>query len=118
MEADSLRIDAPDRKRLTQLQEDLRSKQPLTIQEVVAADEQDFLNPASNRSTQRYYLYAWGLAYDLAFEKNRLRPEVLDAFLSNAEDFGPAARFTRLIEMPIAKFERRWREAILAMRAL
>jgi hypothetical protein len=118
MEADSLRIDAPDRKRLTQLQEDLRSKQPLTIQEVVAADAQDFLNPASNRSTQRYYLYAWGLAYDLAFEKNRLRPEVLDAFLSNTEDFGPAARFTRLVEMPIAKFERLWREAILAMRPL
>ena len=118
IEADSLRIDAPDRMRLTQLQDDLRSERPLTIQELVAADEQEFLNPASNRSAQRYYLYAWGLAYYLAFEKNRLRPEVLDAFLSNAEDFGPAARFTRLVEMPIAKFERLWREAILAMRTL
>jgi hypothetical protein len=118
IEADSLRIDSPDRMRLTQLQADLRSERPLTIQELVAADEQEFLNPASNRSAQRYYLYAWGLAYYLAFEKNRLRPEVLDAFLSNAEDFGPAARFTRLVEMPIAKFERLWREAILAMRAM
>jgi hypothetical protein len=118
IEADSLRIDAPDRTRLAQLQDDLRSERPLTIQEVVQADEQDFLNPASNRSAQRYYLYAWGLAYDLAFEKNRLRPEVLDAFLSNAEAFGPAARFTRLVEMPIAKYERLWRETILAMRAL
>ena len=118
IEADSLRTDAPERMRLTQLQADLRSERPLTIQELVAADEQEFLNPASNRSAQRYYLYAWGLAYYLAFEKNRLRPEVLDAFLSNAEDFGPAARFTRLVEMPIAKFERLWREAILAMRAL
>ena len=118
IEADSLRVDAPDRTRLAQLQDDLRSERPLTIQEVVPADEQDFLNPASSRSAQRYYLYAWGLAYYLAFEKDRLRPEVLNAFLSNAEDFGPAARFTRLVEMPIAKFERQWREAILAMRAM
>lgn len=118
IEADSLRIDAPDRTRLTQLQDDLRSKRPLTLQEVIQADEQDYLNPASNRSAQRYYLYAWGLAYDLAFEQNRLRPEVLNAFLSNAEAFGPTARFTRLVEMPIAEFERLWREAILAMRAL
>lgn len=118
VEADSLRIDAADRTRLVRLQADLRGERPLSIQELVLADEQDFLNPASNRSTQRYYLYAWGLAYYLAFEKNRLRPEVLDAFLSNAEDFGPAARFTRLIEMPIAKFEHLWREAILAMRAM
>lgn len=118
VEADSLRIDAPDRTRLAQLQADLRSARPLTIQEVVLADEQEFLNPASSRSAQRYYLYAWGLAYYLAFEKNRLRPEVLDAFLSNVEDFGPAARFTRLVETPIAKFERLWREAILTMRAM
>jgi hypothetical protein len=117
VEADSLRIDAPDRTRLTQLQDDLRGERPLTIQEVLLADEQEFLNPASSRSAQRYYLYAWGLAYYLAFDRNRLRPEVLDAFLSNSEGFGPAARFTRLVEMPIAKFERLWREAILAMRA-
>ena len=76
------------------------------------------MNPSSSRSAQRYYLYSWGLAYYLTFEKNRLRPEVLEAFLLNAGDFGPAARFTRLVEMPIAKFERLWREAILAMRAM
>ena len=33
VEADSLRIDAPDRKRLAQLQDDLRGERPLTIQE-------------------------------------------------------------------------------------
>ncbi len=117
VEADSLRIDAPDRTRLTQLQDDLCSERPLAIQEILLGDEQEFLNPASSRSAQRYYLYAWGLAYYLAFDRNRLRPEVLDAFLSNAGGFGPAARFTGLVEMPIAKFERLWREAILAMRA-
>ena len=53
VEADSLRIDAPDRTRLTQLQDDLQSERPLTIQEVLLADEQEFLNPASNRSAQR-----------------------------------------------------------------
>ena len=85
IEADSLRIDAPDRTRLVQLQDDLRAERPLTIEEVVAADEQDFLNPSSSRSAQRYYLYSWGLAYYLTFEKNRLRPEILDSFLCNPE---------------------------------
>ncbi len=33
MEGDSLRIDAPDRKRLVQLQDDLRGEQPLKIEE-------------------------------------------------------------------------------------
>jgi len=116
IEADSLRIDAPDRKRLAELKNDLRGERPLTIQEILLADEQRFLNPASNRSAQRYYLYSWGLAYYLVFDQNRFRPDVLDAFLRNADDFGPAARFTRLVDMPIAKFERLWREAVLAMR--
>ena len=73
VEADSLRIDAPDRKRLAQLQNDLRGEHPLTVRDVVLADEQDFLNPSSSRSAQRYYLYSWGLAYYLTFEKDRLR---------------------------------------------
>ncbi len=118
VEADSLRIDAPHRARLAQLQQELRSAPPLPLREILQADEQTLLNPASDRSAQRYYLYAWGLAYYLAFEDNRWRPAVLDAFLTNEEAFGPAARFTRLIDMPLDKFERRWREAMLAMRPL
>jgi len=118
IEADSLRIDAPDRTRLSQLQQELRSAAPLPLRELIQADEQAFLNPASDRSAQRFYLYAWGLAYYLAFEDNRWRPGVLDAFLSNEEGLGPAARFTRWIEMPIEKFEHRWREAMLARRPL
>jgi len=114
IEADSLRIDAPDRKRLVQLQDDLRGEQPLKIQDVLEADEQDFLNPSPSRSAQRYYLYSWGLAYYLTFEKDLLRPETLASFLSNPQNYGPAARFTRLVDMPITKFERLWREAVLA----
>jgi len=115
MEADSLRIDAPDRKRLVQLQDDVRGGQSLTIQDVVEANEQDFLNPSSSRSAQRYYLYSWGLAYYLAFEKNLLHSETLDSFLSNPEKYGPATRLTRMVDMPIAKLEKLWREAILAL---
>lgn len=114
IEADSLRIDAPDRNRLAQLQDDLRGDQPLKTQQILEADEQDFLNPASSGSAQRYYLYSWGLAYYLTFDKNLLHSDVLDCFLSNPEGLGPAASFTRLVGMPIAKFEKLWREAVLA----
>lgn len=115
IEADSLRIDAPDRKRLIQLQEDLRNRQPLKIEEVVEANEQDFLNPSSSRSAQRYYLYSWGLAYYLTFQKNLLRSETLDSFLANPDRLGPAARLMQMVGMPIAKLERQWREAMLAL---
>lgn len=116
IEADSLRIDAPDRKRLAGLQNDLRGEAPLAIQDIIHSDRQKFLNPSSDRAAQRYYLYSWGLAYYLVFDQDGLRPDAFETFLRNPKEFGPAARFTRLIDMPIAKFERLWREAMLAMR--
>jgi len=115
IEGDSLRIDAPDRQRLAQLQKDLRDEQPLKLADVVTASEQNFLEPSSSRAAQRYYLYSWGLAYFLTFEKNLLRSDTFESFLANVENFGPAARFTRLVDMPIAKFERLWSDAILAL---
>lgn len=116
IEAEGLRIDAPDRRRLAELQRDLRGAQPLALAELVRADAQRFLNAASDRTAQRYYLYAWGLAYYVTFEGNRWQPGVIQAFLKNADDVEPGARLAQLVAMPIDQFEPLWRAAILAMK--
>ena len=114
-EADTLRVDAPDPDRLARLKADLAGEKPLTVSEILSADEQDFLAGHTGQTGQRYYLYSWGLAYYLTFEMNRFNAESLDPFVLNKDHLGPAARFTRLVGMPIAKFERRWRQAMLGL---
>jgi hypothetical protein len=116
LEADTLRIDAPDPKRLADLQADLSGDQPLPLSHVLAADEQDFLDVRTKPSVQRHYVYAWGLAYYLTFEGNLLSPEILDPYVINEGRFGPTARFTRLVGMPLSKFERQWRQTMLGLR--
>ncbi|MCH5374523.1 MAG: hypothetical protein JJ992_11140, partial [Planctomycetes bacterium] len=64
------------------------------------------------------YLYAWGLAYYLAYEQNLLGGERLDEYVANSRRFGPASRFTRLTGVPLSKFEKAWRDAVLALKPL
>jgi hypothetical protein len=113
LEADTLRVDAPAPDRLVRLKADLSGDQPLTVTGILNADEQDFLAGHNGQTGQRYYLYSWGLAYYLTFEMNRFNSQSLDPYVLNSDHLGPAARFTRLVGMPIVKFERQWRQAML-----
>jgi hypothetical protein len=116
LDGDSLRIDAPDRDRLTRLQQDL-STQPLPLAQLLTAQEREFLGPHGDSSSQRHYLYAWGLAYHLAFQENLLGTARLDRYVSPAaQKLGPVARFEGLVNQPLPKFEQRWREAMTAAR--
>jgi hypothetical protein len=67
---DRMRIDAPDPQRLARLAADLVSGSPLALADLLTADPSQFLVPhdASGETSERHYLYAWGLAYYLAFE--------------------------------------------------
>jgi hypothetical protein len=116
LEADTLRVDAPDPDRLARLQADLSGDQPLSITEVLNADEQDFLSGHKGQTGQRCYLYSWGLSFYLTFEMNLFNSASLEPFVVNEDRLGPAARFTRLVGMPIAKFQRRWRQYMLELR--
>jgi hypothetical protein len=114
-EADTLRIDAPDPIRLSRLQVELAGPKPLLLADVLTADEQDFLAGHAGRSGDRCYLYSWGLAYYLTFEKNLFRLDALEPYALNEPPLGPIARFTRLVGMPLSKFESQWRAAMLAL---
>lgn len=116
LEGDSLRIDAPDRDRLTRLQQDLAAE-PLPLAQLLTAQEREFLGSHEGSSSQRHYLYAWGLAYHLAFQENLLGTGRLDQYVSPvAQKLSPLARFESLVKQPLPKFEQRWREAMAAAR--
>jgi hypothetical protein len=116
LDGESLRIDAPDRDRLQRLQQDLAA-QPLPLAQLLTAQEREFLGFHGERSSQRHYLYAWGLAYYLAFEENLLATPRLEAYVAeSAERLDPIARFERLANQPLPQFEKRWREAMQAAR--
>ncbi|HEX5104233.1 MAG TPA: DUF1570 domain-containing protein [Pirellulaceae bacterium] len=112
LDGDSLRIDAPDRDRLRRLREDL-AVQPLPLAQLLTAQEREFLGPHGDTSSQRHYLYAWGLAYYLAFDENLLGTPRFDAYVAGeAKGLDPIVRFERLVNAPLPQFERRWREAM------
>jgi hypothetical protein len=114
LDGDSLRIDARDRDRLRRLREDLAAG-PLPLAQLLTAQEREFLGPHGDTSSQRHYLYAWGLSYYLAFDESLLAASRLDEYVKQgSQRQNPIERFERLINQPLPQFERRWREAMMA----
>lgn len=112
LEAGTLRIDAPPPEWLARLQSDLAGSQSLPLAELLEADARVFLvaHDAPIDESARLYLYAWGLAWYLAFDHPLLRTPALEGYLSRAgEPRGAIPRFEKLVGMPLAKFEARWR---------
>jgi hypothetical protein len=112
LDAETLRIDAPDAERLRRLQADLASGVPWRLAEVLAAGENEFLDDHRSESGQRLYLYAWGLAYFLTYDRNVLQRRLLDEYVANRSNLGSAARFAILARTPLAEFEPLWRKAM------
>ena len=116
LDGDTLRVDAPDRDRLRRLQVDLAGGDPLSVADVLTAEENEFLANHEGDSAERHYLYCWGFAYYLGYENNLLTRDALDQYVGNERNFGPRARFIRMINMPLEKFDRLWRTAMLQLR--
>jgi len=110
LEYDSLRIDAPNRRALECLREDLRSEQPLPLGRLLEAEPRDFL---ADEQSARYYAYAWAVAYYLGFDQRVLTGERLDTYVrAEAAKLPPVARFERLVDMPLGQFEAAWRRYV------
>jgi hypothetical protein len=115
LESDSLRVDAPNARRLARLQSDLAGKQPLGLDELLAADANTFLSAHRDNAADasRLYLYSWGLAYYLTFEQPLLGTAELERYVSpDAIDKPEVERFEQLVGMPLEQFEARWRTAM------
>jgi hypothetical protein len=113
LEVDTLRIDVPDRERLAALAADLRGPAPLSLAELVSAQERVFLSAhLDGRPTAaRHYLYAWGLAYYLVFGPPALGNVGIDLLSEHDSDSGE--KLEKILGMPLAEFEAVWRREML-----
>jgi hypothetical protein len=119
LEADTLRVDAPNAAALSRLRADLSGPRPLRLAELLSTDAAAFLQRHDTdwAASDRLYAYAWGLAYYLAFEKHVLDSPALAEYVApESKKLGAAARFEKLVGMPLEQFEPRWRAYILALR--
>jgi hypothetical protein len=115
LEGNTLRVDAPNPAALKKLKADLAGPAPMKLQKLLGADEGQFLLAADIRpaAVDRYYFYAWGLAYYLTFEKRLLGSPALEKYLQpgNAR-LDQAQRFQHLIGVPLGQFDNEWRAYI------
>ncbi len=120
LEADSLRVDAPNARALVQLQNDLRGPAPLPLSEVLTSSAATFLadHRGGNTASARLYLYSWGLAHYLTFEQSILGSAKFEEYLAASNsDTDPVERFEQLVGQPLSDFEKKWRAAMLALPA-
>lgn len=119
IEADSLRIDAPNQRVLAALQNDMKGASPLPLIELLEADAGTFLaaHQGSLSNSSRLYLYSWGLAYYLAFVEPKLNTDAFASYIDpRYRDLAPVERFEALVGMPLGEFEPRWRAAMLKLK--
>ena len=116
LEADSLRIDAPDKSLVARLQRDLRGERPLALRRLLAADGRQFVKTHGTESTSRHYLYAWGLAWYLVFEFDLLRNQTLETYANGSAGGDAVKQFEQLVGQSLEEFEPRWREAMLRLK--
>lgn len=115
LEAGELRLDAPDAERLTRLATVLADRPPGVLAPLVAGDEAQFVVGRGHAAatSREAYLLAWGLAYDLALGAPVLSASSIRSLAASTDD--GAARFGRLVGMPLADFETGWRGRMLAL---
>ncbi|MEK6249632.1 MAG: DUF1570 domain-containing protein [Planctomycetales bacterium] len=118
LDAGTLRLDAADTVALVALQTDLLGGSMLPLENVIAASSQQYLVQHDNaaRSSNRIYLYSWGLAHYLTFQMQLLESDRLNKFVdasSGAAD--PVTRFEVMVGMSVDQFQQQWREKMLEL---
>lgn len=116
LDADTLRVDAPARELSPRLQADLKSRQPLSLAELLTSDESLLAAHRNTNAARRRYLYAWGLAYYLAFHRSELGTKDFESYIAKDDPAAPIKRFERWVDMPLADFEQQWRKDMLQLR--
>jgi hypothetical protein len=113
-----LRIDAPNHEALGRLQADVAAAHPLSLAELLTADQLEFLSKHHTETEQsrRYYAAAWGLVYYLTYQRNLLDEKQLDRYVRPPGGIAPGARFEQWMGMPLGQFEPAWREYVRGLR--
>ena len=116
LDGDFLRIDAPSRERLQALRLDMEQQPRLSLAQLLTTADAPFMVPHESQSVaddERMYLYAWGLAWYLAFERDVLASRRLQRYLGkDAPQVDPVRRFEELVGEPLGDFEKDWRASL------
>lgn len=117
IEADLMRIDAPDPERLARLRTELQREDRLSLSELLESDAKVFLVPHSDNAvtSDRHYLVAWGVTYYLAFEQPLVGTDKLDAYVARDNAEPAVKRFEQFVGRSMTAFETAWRETMLAI---
>lgn len=116
LDGDSLRIDAPSPPKLRALAHDLSTPDALPLSRLLESEQDSFLGSHRDSSRGQHYLYAWGLAYHLAFEQRLLGSQQLDQFVEKSSaKSSPIANFEKLVDQKLASWERSWRDHVRQM---
>lgn len=118
LEGEMLRVDAPGKDLLLELQRDLAGGAPLKLADLLSAEDGMFLvSHAGKHVSRRHYLYAWGLAWWLTYRERTLGSEALDRYVARAaEGTSPLLRFEQLVGRKTDAFEREWQLGMLALK--
>ena len=83
---------------------------------MLTAPDASFLVRHADDNTDRRYLYAWGVAYFLAFERGLLDGDALTNYVVPRSKAGSElTRFEDLVGEPLDDFEIRWRDFMLKL---
>lgn len=118
LDADTLRIDAPAADLLARLQADLKRPDPLPLDDLLTREQSFTAMHSRQAAAERRYLYAWGLAHYLTFDRAGLNtPKFAEYIAASGPTDKPIARFERWVGRPLPEFETQWRSAMLGITA-
>jgi hypothetical protein len=118
VETGELRIGHVDKDRLAAVQEAVRKKQLVPLEELLAAEPKHFsvAHVSEAQASDRYFQTAWALAYYLTFDRKLLGTKALDAYVeSGRRGVAPVAAFRTLVGQPLPEFEAEFHRYILRL---
>lgn len=103
------------RSALERLKAELKSGRALPLSRLLASSPQDYLSAIDRTvaDSDRYYDYAWGLAYYLTFERKLLGSPEMERYLLAGEDGSPRERFQLLVGHSLEGFEKQWHQWLM-----
>jgi hypothetical protein len=119
VETGELRVGHVDARRLSAAQNSLRKKQFPSLEQILDSEHKDFsvAHASDAIHSDRFFQASWALAFYLTFERKLLNTPGLEAYIRLLQR-GTNRReaFRELVGQPLAEFERRFHEFILALR--
>jgi hypothetical protein len=119
LEGGELRVGHADKARLTQAQAALARGQLVPLIDLLRSGHQQFVvhHASELRTSDRYYLTSWAVAFYLTFDRRLLGTPAMDDYvLSLQRGADPVAAFRKLVGRDRARFEKDFQQYLAELR--